>query len=64
MSRNTLNTLKDFKLSAGQKGKFYSLPELAKQFLPLASWQSSLEIKRPCSVQRSCWCPRSVGRPS
>ncbi|PWF42479.1 aconitate hydratase AcnA [Massilia glaciei] len=30
MSRNTLNTLKDFKLSAGQKGKFYSLPALGK----------------------------------
>ncbi|MGZ8317010.1 MAG: aconitate hydratase AcnA, partial [Telluria sp.] len=30
MSRNTLNTLKDFKLSAGQKGKFYSLPALEK----------------------------------
>ncbi|MBC7685507.1 MAG: aconitate hydratase, partial [Bdellovibrionales bacterium] len=30
MSRNTLNTLKDFKLSAGKKGKFYSLPALEK----------------------------------
>jgi aconitate hydratase len=30
MSRNTLNTLKDFKLSASQKGKFYSLPALEK----------------------------------
>ncbi|NHZ37291.1 aconitate hydratase AcnA [Massilia rubra] len=30
MSRNTLNTLKDFKLSAGKKGKFYSLPALQK----------------------------------
>eukprot|EP01041_Mallomonas_annulata_P014659 gene14659-31182_t len=30
MSRNTLNTLKDFKLSAGNKGKFYSLPALEK----------------------------------
>src|SRR5450830_1613696 len=30
MSRNTLNTLKDFKLSAGKKGQFYSLPALEK----------------------------------
>jgi aconitate hydratase len=31
MSRNTLNTLKDFKLSAGKKGQFYSLPALEKK---------------------------------
>ncbi|MBA5607078.1 aconitate hydratase AcnA [Duganella sp. FT3S] len=30
MSRNTLNTLKDFTISAGKKGKFYSLPALEK----------------------------------
>ena len=30
MSRNTLNTLKDFRISASKKGKFYSLPALAK----------------------------------
>jgi aconitate hydratase len=30
MSRNTLNTLKDFKLSAGKKGQMYSLPALEK----------------------------------
>ncbi|MFC3109420.1 aconitate hydratase AcnA [Undibacterium arcticum] len=30
MSRNTLNTLKDFKLSDTRKGKFYSLPALEK----------------------------------
>ncbi|MDB5909835.1 MAG: hypothetical protein JWP34_3949, partial [Massilia sp.] len=30
MSRNTLNTLKDFKLSAGRKGQMYSLPALEK----------------------------------
>ncbi|MES2116901.1 MAG: aconitate hydratase AcnA, partial [Pseudomonadota bacterium] len=30
MSRNTLNTLKDFNISAGKKGKFYSLPALEK----------------------------------
>lgn len=29
MSRNTLNTLKDFNI-AGKKGKFYSLPALEK----------------------------------
>ncbi|HEX7634141.1 MAG TPA: aconitate hydratase AcnA [Noviherbaspirillum sp.] len=31
MSRNTLNTLKEFKISGSKKGKFYSLPELAKK---------------------------------
>ncbi|MFC0134642.1 aconitate hydratase AcnA [Massilia eurypsychrophila] len=30
MTRNTLNTLKDFKLSAGKKGQLYSLPALEK----------------------------------
>src|SRR5918911_795318 len=30
MSRNTLNTLKDFKLSGSKKGQFYSLPALEK----------------------------------
>src|SRR3954465_1328618 len=30
MSRNTLNTLKEFKLSAGKKGQLYSLPALEK----------------------------------
>ncbi|TFW19343.1 aconitate hydratase AcnA [Massilia arenosa] len=30
MSRNTLNTLKDFKLAGGKKGQFYSLPALEK----------------------------------
>ncbi|HEU4775971.1 MAG TPA: aconitate hydratase AcnA [Telluria sp.] len=30
MSRNTLNTLKDFNISAGKKGQFYSLPALEK----------------------------------
>src|SRR4051812_46275982 len=30
MSRNTLNTLKEFKLSDGKKGQFYSLPALEK----------------------------------
>ncbi len=30
MSHNTLNTLKDFKLSDSKKGKFYSLPALEK----------------------------------
>ena len=30
MSRNTLNTLKEFKLSGSRKGKFYSLPALEK----------------------------------
>jgi aconitate hydratase len=31
MSRNTLNTLKDFKLSDDKKGRFHSLPALEKQ---------------------------------
>ncbi|MBS1187603.1 MAG: acnA [Burkholderiaceae bacterium] len=31
MSRNTLNTLKDFKLTDSKKGRFYSLPELGKK---------------------------------
>ncbi len=30
MSRNTLNTLKDFPLSAGQQGQYYSLPALGE----------------------------------
>ena len=30
MSRSTLNTLKDFKLSSTKKGRFYSLPALGK----------------------------------
>ncbi len=31
MARNTLNTLKDFKISASKKGQFYSLPALEKK---------------------------------
>ena len=31
MARNTLNTLKEFKLSESKKGKFYSLPALQKK---------------------------------
>ena len=31
MSRNTLNTLKEFKVSASKKGKLYSLPTLGKK---------------------------------
>jgi aconitate hydratase len=31
MSRNTLNTLKEFKISDSRKGKFYSLPALEKK---------------------------------
>src|SRR3978361_1774416 len=30
MSRNTLNTLKDFTISGSRKGQFYSLPALEK----------------------------------
>ncbi|MEY3666182.1 MAG: aconitate hydratase AcnA [Pseudomonadota bacterium] len=32
MSHNTFNTLKDFSLSSGKTGKFYSLPALARKF--------------------------------
>src|SRR3990167_3419318 len=31
MSRNTLNTLKEFKIMDSRKGKFYSLPALEKK---------------------------------
>ena len=31
MSHNTLNTLKEFKISGTKKGKFYSLPALQKK---------------------------------
>src|SRR3954454_23875668 len=31
MSRNTLNTLKEFPISGSKKGQFYSLPALEKQ---------------------------------
>ena len=30
MSHNLMNTLKEFKLASGKKGKFYSLPALEK----------------------------------
>jgi aconitate hydratase len=30
MSHNTLNTLKEFPLQAGQTGQFYSLPALGE----------------------------------
>ena len=30
MSRNTLNTLKEFRITDSKKGKFYSLPALEK----------------------------------
>jgi aconitate hydratase len=32
MSHNTFNTLKEFSLSSGKAGKFYSLPALARKF--------------------------------
>ena len=42
MSHNTLNTLKEFKISGTKKGKFYSLPALQKkiryQYRPFASF--------------------------
>jgi len=54
MSRNTFNTLKDFKLSAGQKGKFYSLPELAKSLgVDISRLPVSIRIVLE-SVLRNC----------
>ncbi|HZV65768.1 MAG TPA: aconitase family protein, partial [Telluria sp.] len=54
MSRNTLNTLKEFKLSAGQKGKFYSLPALEKSLgLNISRLPVSIRIVLE-SVLRNC----------
>ena len=54
MSRNTLNTLKDFKLSGGKKGQFYSLPALEKKLgLNISRLPVSIRLVLE-SVLRNC----------
>ncbi|MFM9436786.1 aconitate hydratase [Janthinobacterium sp. CG_23.3] len=54
MSRNTLNTLKDFKISDGKKGLLYSLPALAKSLgVDLSRLPVSIRIVLE-SVLRNC----------
>jgi aconitate hydratase len=54
MSRNTLNTLKDFPLSAGQTGQLYSLPALAESLgVNLSRLPVSIRIVLE-SVLRNC----------
>ncbi|MGX4644398.1 aconitate hydratase AcnA [Massilia sp. SYSU DXS3249] len=54
MSRNTLNTLKDFPLSAGQSGQFYSLPALGESLgVNLSRLPVSIRIVLE-SVLRNC----------
>ncbi len=54
MSRNTLNTLKDFKLSDSKKGKFYSLPALEKSLgINISRLPVSIRIVLE-SVLRNC----------
>jgi aconitate hydratase len=54
MSRNTLNTLKEFPLSAGQQGQFYSLPALADSLgVNLSRLPVSIRIVLE-SVLRNC----------
>ncbi|THC44657.1 aconitate hydratase AcnA [Massilia sp. Mn16-1_5] len=54
MSRNTLNTLKDFPLAAGQTGQFYSLPALGESLgVNLSRLPVSIRIVLE-SVLRNC----------
>jgi aconitate hydratase len=54
MSRNTLNTLKDFKLSGSKKGQFYSLPALEKSLgVKISRLPVSIRIVLE-SVLRNC----------
>jgi aconitate hydratase len=54
MSRNILNTLKDFNAGAGKKGKFYSLPALGKSLgLDVSRLPVSIRIVLE-SVLRNC----------
>jgi aconitate hydratase len=54
MSRNTLNTLKDFPLAAGQSGQFYSLPALGEALgVNLSRLPVSIRIVLE-SVLRNC----------
>ena len=54
MARNTLNSLKKFKISATKEGKFYSLPALEKKLgVPLSRLPISIRIVLE-SVLRNC----------
>lgn len=54
MSRNTLNTLKEFKISGSRKGKFYSLPALEKKLgINISRLPVSIRIVLE-SVLRNC----------
>ncbi|SFI23872.1 aconitate hydratase [Collimonas sp. OK307] len=54
MSRNTLNTLKEFKISDSKKGKFYSLPALEKKLgINISRLPVSIRIVLE-SVLRNC----------
>src|ERR1700740_3127921 len=54
MSRNTLNTLKEFTISGKQKGKFYSLPALEKSLgLKVSRLPVSIRVVLE-SVLRNC----------
>src|SRR3954452_2722341 len=54
MSRNTLNTLKEFRITDSRKGKFYSLPALEKQLgVNLSRLPVSIRIVLE-SVLRNC----------
>jgi aconitate hydratase len=54
MSRNTLNTLKEFKISGSKKGNFYSLPALGKKLgVDLSRLPVSIRIVLE-SVLRNC----------
>ncbi|GAA4014875.1 aconitate hydratase AcnA [Actimicrobium antarcticum] len=54
MARNTLNTLKEFKLSDSKKGKFYSLPALQKKLgINISRLPVSIRIVLE-SVLRNC----------
>ncbi|WP_288391963.1 aconitate hydratase AcnA [uncultured Herbaspirillum sp.] len=54
MSRNTLNTLKEFKISGSKKGKFYSLPALQKSLgVDISRLPVSIRIVLE-SVLRNC----------
>src|SRR5258708_1040529 len=58
MSRNTLNTLKEFKITASKKGKFYSLPALEKKLginisrLPVSIRIVLYSVLRNCDGQK------------
>src|SRR3954453_18757975 len=54
MSRNTLNTLKEFRITDSRKGKFYSLPALEKKLgVNLSRLPVSIRIVLE-SVLRNC----------